>query len=56
MHFVGDLHQPLHAVERDHDKGGNDVEVTFFGQKTSLHSPWNVGLIQRTVWELRSAA
>ena len=24
LHFVGDLHQPLHAADR-HDRGGNDV-------------------------------
>jgi len=27
-HFVGDLHQPLHAAEHDHDSGGNSVIVT----------------------------
>lgn len=27
-HFVGDLHQPLHAAEHDHDAGGNTVIVT----------------------------
>jgi nuclease S1 len=50
VHFVGDIHQPLHAAERDNDKGGNDVEVTFFGQKTNLHALWDVGLIQKTVF------
>jgi hypothetical protein len=27
-HFVGDLHQPLHAAEHDHDAGGNGVIVS----------------------------
>ncbi|WP_068094292.1 S1/P1 nuclease [Novosphingobium rosa] len=27
-HFVGDLHQPLHAAEHEHDAGGNGVTVT----------------------------
>lgn len=27
-HFVGDLHQPLHAAEHDHDAGGNAVTVS----------------------------
>jgi hypothetical protein len=27
-HFVGDLHQPLHAAEHDHDAGGNAVIVS----------------------------
>ena len=44
VHFVGDLHQPLHAGER-HDKGGNDVKVTFNGKTTNLHSLWDSGLL-----------
>jgi hypothetical protein len=28
VHFVGDLHQPLHASEHDHDAGGNGVIIT----------------------------
>lgn len=27
-HFVGDLHQPLHAAEHEHDAGGNGVIVS----------------------------
>jgi len=45
VHFVGDIHQPLH-VGRRADKGGNTVEVTLFGQKTNLHSVWDSGLIE----------
>ncbi len=44
VHFVGDLHQPLHAGER-HDKGGNDVKVTFNGKATNLHALWDSGLL-----------
>jgi hypothetical protein len=29
-HFLGDLHQPLHCAD-DNDRGGNDVEVKWFG-------------------------
>jgi hypothetical protein len=38
VHFVGDMHQPLHSIERKDpvtghgDAGGNGVHVTFFGQ------------------------
>ncbi len=46
-HFVGDLHQPLHAGYA-HDKGGNDVRVEFFHNKTNLHSLWDSGMIRRT--------
>jgi hypothetical protein len=44
VHFVGDLHQPLHS-EDNHDKGGNDVKVVFHGRPTNLHSVWDSGLL-----------
>ncbi len=44
VHFVGDLHQPLHAVDND-DKGGNLVQVVFFGQPSNLHSVWDSGIL-----------
>ena len=44
VHFVADLHQPLHGGERA-DKGGNDVKVTFNGRLTNLHSLWDSGLL-----------
>jgi hypothetical protein len=31
IHFVGDLHHPLHPGD-NHDRGGNDVQVEFLGQ------------------------
>jgi hypothetical protein len=44
IHIVGDLHQPLHTGNGT-DKGGNEVQVTFFGRPTNLHSVWDSGLI-----------
>ncbi len=44
VHFIGDLHQPLHAGERK-DQGGNAVKVTFQGKATNLHSLWDSGLL-----------
>lgn len=48
IHFVGDLHQPLHAVD-NHDRGGNDVKVAALrgpdGRATNLHAVWDTGLI-----------
>ena len=44
VHIIGDLHQPLHAGKPG-DRGGNDVEVTFFSAKSNLHSVWDSGLI-----------
>ena len=46
IHFVGDMHQPLHCTDH-HDKGGNDVKLTFFGRPTNLHSLWDSGLLAR---------
>ena len=43
-HFVGDLHQPLHAG-RAEDRGGNAIRVRFLGEETSLHEVWDGGLI-----------
>ncbi|KAJ7782475.1 phospholipase C/P1 nuclease domain-containing protein [Mycena maculata] len=38
VHFLGDMHQPLHLTGRD--RGGNSIPVRFSGQKTSeLRSP-----------------
>ena len=47
VHFVGDVHQPLH-VSYARDKGGNDIKVWFFDNDTNLHSLWDSGLIRRT--------
>ena len=45
VHFVGDLHQPLH-LGRKTDKGGNQVEYNWFGRKTNLHAVWDGSLIE----------
>ena len=45
VHFVGDLHQPLHLGRKD-DKGGNKVEMNWFGRKTNLHSIWDGAMIE----------
>ncbi len=43
LHFVGDVHQPLHAAERQHDQGGNKVQVIVEGRDIgeNLHSYWD---------------
>jgi len=46
VHFVGDIHQPLH-VGYKHDRGGNDVSVDFFGQRTNLHRVWDTMILRR---------
>ncbi|WP_242184950.1 S1/P1 nuclease [Sphingomonas sp. CARO-RG-8B-R24-01] len=51
IHFVGDLHQPLHAGEKD-DKGGNDVKASYdsYGPpRLNLHSVWDGLLAERAI-------
>jgi hypothetical protein len=46
VHFVGDVHQPLHAGYA-RDKGGNDVQVNLNGRGTNLHALWDSGMLNR---------
>jgi len=44
VHLIGDLHQPMH-VGRAEDKGGNTIQVQWFGDGTNLHSVWDSKMI-----------
>lgn len=50
IHFVGDIHQPLHCatrVDKNHlegDRGGNLVSIKVAGKRTNLHSYWDGGI------------
>jgi S1/P1 Nuclease len=52
VHFVGDVHQPLHAIAEA--RGGNDVHVVEFGSSEcgsrpcNLHFVWDMGLIEHS--------
>jgi hypothetical protein len=47
IHFVGDLHQPLHAIN-DHDRGGNEKRVSAPGERAgTLHHYWDSTLVER---------
>ncbi len=47
IHFVGDLHQPLHA-EDNADRGGNCTSLAFFSEDrpSNLHAIWDFKLIE----------
>lgn len=45
IHFVGDLHQPMH-VGYAKDKGGNDLQVRWFNKGTNLHRLWDSNMIE----------
>jgi|TARA_B110000240_G_C13499411_1_gene453178 fructose-1,6-bisphosphatase len=44
VHFIGDLHQPMHIGQKE-DKGGNTIQVEWFGKGTNLHSVWDSKMI-----------
>ena len=50
VHFVGDLHQPMHAGDHD-DLGGNKVAANYglIGGRTNLHSIWDGWLAERAI-------
>jgi hypothetical protein len=62
VHFVADLHQPLHAGQ-NHDRGGNDVKVEFLGQTVNpftkkpwnLHQVWDNGLLDQYAADVKQA-
>jgi hypothetical protein len=50
VHFVGDLHQPLHGTEHDGDQGGNKVKASYgYMPRTNLHSIWDGLLADRAI-------
>ncbi|MEM8954791.1 MAG: S1/P1 nuclease [Verrucomicrobiota bacterium] len=44
IHFVGDIHQPLH-VGRKEDRGGNRILVKWFDEEVNLHRLWDETLV-----------
>ena len=52
VHFIGDIHQPMHAV--DEGRGGNDIHISEFGSTQcgkypcNLHYLWDGDLIEHT--------
>lgn len=43
IHFLGDIHQPMH-IGHASDRGGNNWKIKFFGRDTNLHSVWDSNL------------
>lgn len=44
VHFIGDLHQPMH-VGLEEDRGGNDFKVYWFRKDSNLHRVWDSDMI-----------
>jgi hypothetical protein len=51
IHFVGDIHQPLHAATNA-DRGGNCIKVNFQPPSRELHDTWDRVLVQQVENEL----
>lgn len=49
IHFIGDLHQPLHSCGRD--RGGTRAMAKFYGKLTNMHSVWDSLMIERRIVE-----
>ncbi|KAJ7858444.1 phospholipase C/P1 nuclease domain-containing protein [Mycena leptocephala] len=47
IHFMGDMHMPLHLTGRD--RGGNSDKVLFNGRQSNLHSVWDGLLIAKAL-------
>ncbi|RFU29485.1 hypothetical protein B7463_g6852, partial [Scytalidium lignicola] len=47
IHFLGDIHQPLH--DEGMDRGGNGINVTFNGVRTNLHAIWDTNMPEKLV-------
>lgn len=45
VHFVADIHQPLHAGYGD-DRGGNSYQLQAYDEGTNLHSLWDSRMIR----------
>jgi len=44
VHFIGDLHQPLHSADRNGDRGGNDEHISFWnGRERQARTAYDLG-------------
>ena len=53
IHFIEDIHQPLHVGHRA-DRGGNDLQVRFFDRGSNLHKVWDYELLERVTKDEQS--
>jgi len=53
IHFVGDIHQPLHAAN-DADRGANCIPVDSYSRETNLHAVWDTTVVRRLEYSVDS--
>lgn len=51
IHFIGDLHQPLH--NEDVARGGNGIHVLWNGREYNLHHVWDSSIAEKSLGGLR---
>jgi hypothetical protein len=44
VHFIGDLHQPMHLAKKE-DEGGNKIKIKWFGKSSNLYRLWDSDMI-----------
>ena len=48
-HLIADIHQPLHAADRD-DRGGNAIQVRLpWGRNVNLHGAWDTDFVEHAL-------
>ncbi|MEM6362651.1 MAG: S1/P1 nuclease [Bacteroidota bacterium] len=55
VHLIGDIHQPLHVGTRG-DKGGNDVKIDWFSEKSNLYRVWDIDMINSSRYSFTELA
>ncbi|HEV2171249.1 MAG TPA: S1/P1 nuclease [Candidatus Binatus sp.] len=53
IHFVGDVHQPLHAANNE-DRGGNCIRVESRSRARNLHDAWDTAIVRHLEYDLDS--
>jgi nuclease S1 len=46
VHFIEDLHQPLHVGDTG-SRGGNQIQVRFYDTGSNLHRVWDSQIVER---------
>jgi len=54
LHFVADIHQPLHCADHN-DRGGNDVTLVWEKRKTNLREIWDHYVLTNTLNQVMDA-
>ncbi|KAG7112277.1 Nuclease S1 like protein [Verticillium longisporum] len=47
VHFIGDIHQPLH--DEDVSRGGNGIHVLWEGKEFNLHHVWDSSIAEKLI-------